>query len=213
MQNRGMRNFPLMRPDLVIPLVVFVIYMLAAVAGAFLSGNSEFTFYIVVMLILAGVVLYVHSNINLSTPLIWCFVIWGAMHMAGGLVPVPESWPINGDQRVFYSWWLIDETLKYDQVTHAFGFGTTCWLCWQAMQSLTAGQVRPTLGSLSLCVFAATGLGALNEIIEFSATLMGPTNVGDYVNNALDLVANLIGAIIAAVLIAWFYRPPDSELN
>ncbi len=32
---------------------------------------------------------------------------------------------------------------------------------------------------------------------------MGPTNVGGYLNTALDLVANLVGALIAALLIAW----------
>lgn len=198
-----MQNLPLMRRDLIFPLAIFAFYMLAAVSGALLSGNGEFIFYIAVMLILAGVILYVHRNINLSTPLVWCFVVWGAMHMAGGLVPVPQSWPIDGDQRVLYSWWLVDGTLKYDQITHAFGFGTTCWLCWQALVSITEGQIKPTFGVMSLCVFAATGLGALNEIIEFTATLMGPTNVGGYVNTALDLVANLVGSVTAAVLIAW----------
>lgn len=211
MQNREMRNFPLMRLDLRLPLSIFTLYMLAAVAGAVLSGNGEFIFYIVVMLVLAGVILYVHSNINLSTPLVWCFIVWGAMHMAGGLIPVPESWPISGDQRVLYSWWIIDQGLKYDQVTHAFGFGTTCWLCWHALVNITSGQIKPTFGVLSLCVFAACGLGALNEIIEFAATLMGPTNVGGYVNTALDLVANLTGAVIAAVLIAWLHPKSDSR--
>jgi uncharacterized membrane protein YjdF len=200
-----MQSFPLMRRDLIVPLIVFAIYMLAAVSGALLSGNGEFIFYIVVMLVLAGVVLYVHSSINLTTPLVWCLVAWGAMHMAGGLVPLPESWPINGDQRILYSWWLIDDTLKYDQITHAFGFGTTCWLCWHALVRVTNGTIQPSFGVLSLCVFAATGLGALNEIIEFVATLMGPTNVGGYVNTALDLVANLVGAVIAAILIAWHH--------
>ena len=201
-----MPNTSLFRRDLLFPLLVFIFYMLAAVSGALLSGNGEFVFYIVVMLVLSGVILYVHSRINLSTALIWCFVIWGAMHMAGGLVPLPDSWSINGDQRVLYSWWLIDGMLKYDQITHAFGFGTTTWLCWQALQSLSNGQIRATLGPLSLCVFAATGLGALNEIIEFAATLMGPTNVGGYLNTALDLVFNLAGAVIAALLIAWKYK-------
>ena len=46
------------------------------------------------------------------------------------------------------------------------------------------------------------GFGALNEVIEFIATLMVPnTNVGGYVNTGWDLVANMIGASVAATLI------------
>jgi len=35
---------------------------------------------------------------------------------------------------------------------------------------------------------------------------MTETNVGGYVNTGWDLVANLVGATIAAVLIRWFHR-------
>lgn len=46
-------------------------------------------------------------------------------------------------------------------------------------------------------VMVACGLGALIEIIEFASTYVLAThNVGDYVNNAQDLVANLVGALV-----------------
>jgi hypothetical protein len=39
------------------------------------------------------------------------------------------------------------------------------------------------------------GLGALNELIEFTAALiMAQTNVGGYLNTGWDLVANFVGA-------------------
>ena len=42
----------------------------------------------------------------------------------------------------------------------------------------------------------------MNEVIEFAATILVPeTNVGGYMNTGWDLVANLAGAIIAAVSI------------
>ena len=51
------------------------------------------------------------------------------------------------------------------------------------------------------------GFGALNEVIEFVATLTVPeTNVGGYVNTGWDLVSNMIGSITAAVLIWWWGR-------
>jgi hypothetical protein len=47
------------------------------------------------------------------------------------------------------------------------------------------------------------GLGALNEIIEFSAVMLVPnTNVGGYYNTALDLAFNGLGAVTATVICA-----------
>ena len=46
------------------------------------------------------------------------------------------------------------------------------------------------------------GFGALNEMIEFIATLTIPeTNVGGYNNTGWDLVFNLIGCALAAIII------------
>jgi hypothetical protein len=103
-----------------------------------------------------------------------------------------------------YSWWLIPGYLKFDHVVHAFGFGVTTLVCWEGLRAIVAGQddralVRPTAGMLVLSGAAALGFGALNEVVEFAATLLVPeTNVGGYVNTGWDLVANAVGATIAA---------------
>ena len=59
------------------------------------------------------------------------------------------------------------------------------------------------LTALSIVVvMAGLGVGGLNEIIEFIATVIMPeTGVGGYVNTSLDLVADLIGALIALIYI------------
>lgn len=181
--------------------VFTLLYMLAAVPGAWLSGNSEFVFYIVVMAVLIVGVIGLHLRVGLTTGALWCLAVWGGLHMAGGLVSVPEGWPINGDIRVLYSLWLIPDLFKYDHFVHAFGFGTTTWVCWQSLRAAWPG-VRPTLGVLTLCAAAGMGFGAMNEVVEFIATLTVPeTNVGGYINTGWDLVANLSGCVIAAVLI------------
>lgn len=190
-------------------------YIIAATVAAVTSRNAEFAFYIVVMLILAAAIGLVHWRIGLSTALLWALAIWGGIHMAGGLVPVPESWPINGDVRVLYSWWIIpardgsglpklDGWLKYDQLVHIYGFGVTTWLCWAAWRGVTAQQgskLRATPGVGVLIAAAGCGFGPLNEIVEFIATLIAETNVGGYVNTGYDLIANTIGALLAATII------------
>lgn len=190
-----------------LPLFAFTaFYMLAAVAGSMAQGNKEFIFYIVVMLVLIAVMTWVHRLVHLSTGLLWALSIWGLAHMAGGLVPLPEGWPYNGDQAVLYSAWLIPQRLKYDQIVHAYGFGVTTWLCWQALSSSMRRQFQVTLtpsyGLLVLCAAAGMGFGALNEVVEFIAVLTIPnTNVGGYENTGWDLVANLCGASLAALLL------------
>jgi uncharacterized membrane protein YjdF len=182
-------------------------YLVAAVAGAAARGNAEFLFYVGTMLVLIAVVALVHRRVGFTPAVLWGLSIWGLLHMAGGLVPVPASWPINGNIRVLYSWWIIPDRLKYDQLVHAYGFGVTTLLCWQGLQSILRGSssvepIRPTLGMLTLCVAAGVGFGALNEVVEFAATfLVEDTNVGDYTNTGWDLVANSVGAVTAAVLI------------
>jgi len=188
------------------PVAVFTLaYMAAAVVAAITGRNFEFVFYIAVMAILIAIVSALYLHVGLSTVALWALSIWRLSHMAGGLVHVPESWPINGDVRVLYSLWLIPDHLKYDHVVHAYGFAVTTWLCWQVLHNgvTKAGQtIRPTFGIMVLCGAGGLGFGALNEVIEFIATLLMPsTNVGGYVNTGWDLVANTVGCTLAATAI------------
>ena len=188
------------------PAVTFTaVYLIGATVLALARANFEFLYYIVVMLALVAVVWLVHRSVNLTNAAIWALSVWGLLHMAGGLLVVPESWPIDSGSRVLYSLWLIPNYLKYDQVVHAFGFGISTWVCWQGIAAAIrgrGGQVRPTPGLMVLAALAGMGLGALNELVEFAATLLVPeTNVGGYLNTGWDLVANFVGATAAAVTI------------
>jgi uncharacterized membrane protein YjdF len=185
-------------------LVLFTLaYLLAGLLLALRGRNYEFILYIAVVLVAGLIILALRLRLGFTPGLLWALSFWGLVHMIGGLVPVPDGWPTAGDQRVFYSWWIIPGRFKYDNPVHAYGFGLATWACWQALQSAT-GVRRPTFGLLTLCVLAGMGLGALNEVVEFLAVLLVPeTNVGGYENTAWDLVYNLLGAVTAALLIAW----------
>ncbi len=188
------------------PLVVFTLgYLGAAIVAAAKTGNREFVFYIGVMVFLIAVVWTLRRRLGMTLAALWALTIWGLAHMAGGLVAVPESWPINGDTHVLYSLWLIPDYLKYDHVVHAYGFGVTTWVCWLVLRQILATHdkpIRPTFGLMVLCAAAGLGFGALNEVVEFFAVLLVPeTNVGGYVNTGWDLVANLVGAAMAGMVI------------
>ncbi|MFM2296431.1 MAG: hypothetical protein RL117_138 [Verrucomicrobiota bacterium] len=194
------------------PLALFTsCYMTLAAVGTQVTGNREFVFYLITMLILIAIVLMVHHRIVFLTSQLWALSLWGLLHMAGGLCPAPSSWPIDGGQGVLYSLWLIPDLLKYDQLVHAYGFGITTWICWHALsyqlQHHAPAWPFPSSGRLTLAAAAGMGFGALNEVIEFIAVLLLPrTNVGGYINTGWDLVFNLIGCLIACFLIRWHYR-------
>ena len=190
----------------IVPVAVFTAsYILLAAVLALRSGNDEFLFYIAVMFVLIALVWAVDRSVTLSRGALWALSLWGLAHMAGGLLTVPAAWPVSSESRVLYTLWLIPERLKYDHLVHAYGFGVTTWVCWQGLRAALrhrGAAQNPTFGLLVLAVAAGLGFGALNEVIEFAATLSLPeTNVGGYLNTGWDLVANLVGATGAAILI------------
>lgn len=168
------------------------------------TGGYEFLFYIVVVAAIMALVVFIHRRIVLSLATLWALLLWALLHMAGGMLPLPKP------TGVLYNLWLVPGVLKFDQLVHAFGFGVTAWTCWQVLRShCPPPHTSPTL--LAASALSAMGLGALNEEIEFAATkLVERTNVGDYDNNAWDLVFNMLGALVAVLLIRWIHPKPPT---
>ncbi|MCC6320191.1 MAG: DUF2238 domain-containing protein [Phycisphaerales bacterium] len=199
--RRGL--LPLRRGEVVLAILCAV-GLIAASTIAVSTGGYEFLFYIVVIgLIILGVTL-LHARVNLSQRTLWALFAWAVLHMAGGMVPLAAP------TGVLYNLWLIPGLLKYDQLIHAYGFGVTAWVVWQALRTITTPP-HTSSAILITSALTATGLGAFNEVIEFTATkLVEKTNVGDYDNNAWDLVFNLTGAIIAISIIRVRGETPGS---
>jgi hypothetical protein len=178
-----------------------LLYLIVGLNASLTGGNWEFVFYIAVVLGLGLFILAIRRPAGFTSGLLWALSLWGLLHVIGGLLPVPHDWPIAGTKRVFYSWWIIPELVKYDNPVHAYGMGVATWACWQGLRTAT-GLRTPTAGTLALAALAGIGLGALNEVVEFIATLFLDTNVGGYRNTGFDLIYNTVGAVIAAYLIA-----------
>jgi len=91
--------------------------------------------------------------------------------------------------------------LKYDQFVHAY--------CYVAIGILVYFSLKKHFDShkTALAVFsvlAAVGIGLLNEVIEFGMVIFADAAdaVGGYYNTALDLVFNLLGAIIGVLAVS-----------
>lgn len=195
------------RPRISIPLALFTaLYYLGFSTTAFLAGEGNYSLYVIQMAALIGVVLALYLRCKLSNELLWCLSVWGILHMAGGLIPIPDSWPHEAPLRILYSLWLIPNVLKYDQIVHTFGFGLTTWLCWEMLRNAIHARyghcLASSAGVVALCGMAGMGFGAINEMVEFFAFLSVPaTNVGNYTNTGWDLVFNAIGTSMAACVI------------
>jgi uncharacterized membrane protein YjdF len=185
------------------PVAIFTaLYLLIATPYAVMQQNTEFLFYIGVVIILAGVIFALHRKVHLSRGVLWALSIWGLSHMLGGLLRIPAELTDN-NSGVLYSLWLIPGVLKYDNPVHAYGFAVATQVCWECLRTIKG--IRPTAGVLTLCALGGMGLGSVNEIVEFTAVLMIPgTNVGGYINTGWDMVANAFGAIVTVLIIRYW---------
>jgi len=170
-------------------LFVNLLYVPTFTIIALRNLNFEFVLYVGVVILVGALVVWKQRKVQFDLTILWGLTLWGLMHMAGGNIRV------GGD--VLYGLQLIPVVLRYDQFVHAFGFGTAALVCYHLLQPYLQKDVeRWTV--FVLVMLMGSGLGAVNEIIEFIAVkTMKDTNVGGYDNTLWDLIFNLIGGVIA----------------
>jgi len=184
-------------------LIVFnAMYLVPLIIKFILEGNWEFLAYVGQVVGLVILLLVTLKKTHFPVWLLFMLSGWAALHMAGGAVQVGDG--VLYGYRFFH---IIGEgdsfVLRYDQVIHFYGFFTTTFVAyWLMLPQLKVG-FRPGLVAF-VAMLASMGFGAINEIIEFGTVLAVPDNgVGGYFNTAIDLVANGIGALLAALIIAY----------
>src|SRR3989338_2791362 len=179
-----------------IPILIINILSLIIFTFFFLSrGNYEFLFYVGVIIFFLALIVLTNNKVNYPDIVLWGLTLWSILHMSGGGIIVNGKvlyslilFPIVGEPYLIF---------KYDQLVHIIGFGVATLAMYYLLEPSL--KDRNKLVSLSIIiVMAGLGVGALNEIIEFFATVVVPsTGVGGYENTSLDLVSDLVGALIA----------------
>lgn len=182
-------------PILIIDLLVILFFIIL-----FLSKkNYEFMIYVAIIIFFLLLIFFTNSKVNYSNGVLWGLSFWAFLHMSGGgiyisgtrlydiiLIPISETYQI----------------FKYDQFVHIVGFGVATFVMYEILKPILKTDIKKFTALSIIIVFAGLGVGALNEIIEFLATVITPeTGVGGYLNTSLDLVSNLIGALIALLII------------
>ena len=163
--------------------------------------NYEFLLYAVTVTILIALLYKTDRYFGFERVGLWLFNIWLILHILGGLASY------RGLR--FYDLILIDlvgepyQVLKYDQFVHFYCYLVIAMLMWSVVGKIARADANATV-VIVLTVLAASSLGAVNEVIEFLAVvLLDSDGVGGYTNTAIDLVANLFGAIVGALFMHW----------
>ena len=127
---------------------------------------------------------------------LWAVSLVGLGNMLGGVLLV--------DGQALYMAEVLGP-LRYDKVFHALAGGAMVVIAWEAVKRWSDG-IHHLGGQLLLTWLVVMGGGAVVEIAELIGSTMTGTNVGDYANNALDLVANATGAAVGIAGVWWFER-------
>lgn len=177
-------------------IIVNTIYITFFTFVALGNANYEFVLYAGVVIVLFGWILHKQAAVQFDRTILWGLTAWGLMHMAGGNVR------INGE--ILYGLQLIPVVLRYDEFVHAFGFGIGTLVCFHLLRPYLRTDTEKWWPLATLVVLMGLGLGALNELVEFVAVVTVPeTNVGGYKNTLWDLVFDLIGAVLAVILLTY----------
>lgn len=170
--------------------------VLASVAVLYLYGRAvdspATTTYVCITLVLVAVLWWIHRTAAFPIPVLWGLAAVGVGNMLGGVLL------INGN--TLYLTQIIGP-FRYDKIFHTAACGVAAWASWHAVGRWSGDSMGPGPRRL-VAILMAAGAGAVVEMVEFTGVNVFPeTNVGDYGNNMLDLVANLTGAVaIAAIL-------------
>jgi hypothetical protein len=173
--------------------------MAAVVAGfaAFgLATGAETAIAYPVMVVFGGLLVAAIEPEEGFGPLVLAgLCLWAVGHLAGGIVGI-------GEDRTLYNA-LLPGRIHFDNVVHFTGFGSSGLAWWEATRPWLPEAPGHRVGVWVAVWLAGMGVGAFNEVVEFAAThLLADTNVGGYQNTGRDLVANMLGAAVAASVAA-----------
>jgi uncharacterized membrane protein YjdF len=197
-----------LRAGHIVLLIINVGLLLAFGTVFLLKKNYEFVIYVGVIIVCMALVCVSFFRVRYSSATLMGLTIWSLLHMAGGgvyingirlyeiiLIPLSQTYPI----------------LRYDQVVHTFGFAAATLTMFDLLRPLLKENLQGYVSLSVVVIMAGLGVGAFNEIVEALVSAIVPSSgVGGYLNTALDLISDLLGAILAMVFIKWRYLRCDT---
>lgn len=196
----------------ILALIIFnAVYIIGFLIYYLTIGNFEFLWYLLVLTIISLVILFTLKKTKIDYLVLWLLSIWGLVHMVAGgfyinghtlyathLIPIIDK---GGDYFIF----------KMDQLVHMYGVFTAALLIYSLTKRYFVGKSGKFLPAF-IAWIGSMGLGALNEVVEFIAFLsLSKTGVGDLYNTGFDLIFNLLGAFIGALVATRLYNKNQTK--
>lgn len=183
-------------------VVIFTIIYTVVLVGYGYAVDSPLTnTYLGINLLLFALFAVLHRWAKWPLHALWAVSLIGLGNIIGGVLLVAG--------RPLYEAEIIG-AMKYDKIFHAVGGAGFVVIVWEGLKTVTGEGYH--LGGMMVATFLIVlGGGAVVEIAELIGSSISDVSVGDYGNNALDLVANTVGAAIVTGLV-WRYelRKPSS---
>ena len=185
------RRHPLLIGVTVLYVGVWTAYGIATDTGGVYA-------YLVWMVCAVVLLMYVDGPARFSTHVLVLLCIVGFCHMAGANLYVSG---VILYRQVWFGF------IRYDHLVHVFGLGTAGLVVWEATRRMLTAD--DGMRAAVVVILGANAVGAVIEIGEYLASLTLPeVRVGAYANNMQDLIANLLGSLVAAW---WATRLPIKE--
>tara|TARA_Y100000034_G_scaffold136068_2_gene210596 strand:+ start:523 stop:1134 length:612 start_codon:yes stop_codon:yes gene_type:complete len=181
----------------------FTFLILSLIIISFITSiaikSYEFIYYNVLILILVLLTYFLHQKIRMHLLVFVSTCIVMVMHAAGGILHF-------GGIRLYD---IFFGFIRYDHIVHFVGIFVIIFVIYNLIYPYLKPHSKKYNPYLFLIlIFMAMGFGALIEISELIAVIFfdASKGVGGYMNNAIDLVVNMLGAIAGATIILLYRR-------
>ncbi len=177
--------------------ISFLTFILFAVF-VIINKNPEFSFYAILLIAFMLTLLQLDKKYKFPNFAIILFSIWGTLHLLGGIVYIKS---VRLYDMILLQ--IIGEPffiLKYDQLMHLYCYFVISIIIYFILKNHLKNNPKLLLVFTTL---SAVGIGVIYELTEFFAVIFlgAAIAVGDYMNNLLDFLFNVLGAIVGAIYI------------
>jgi hypothetical protein len=183
-------------------LLFLILFSFVVIISGIFKNLPDTAFFFILLIIVYSAILIHLKDMPEKFYVIFGFLILAIVHTAGAFVI------INGETLYHFS--FIAGYFAYDNIVHLIGGYIATLFVYSFFKNNFIFEKSNLHRFYYLCLLVTlgVGIGAFIEILELFAVLFFDVGniVGDYLNNAIDLVFDTIGAFISAVYVLYFRK-------
>lgn len=185
---------------LMLPAIYTSLFLIIYIILFIYNLNFNLLFFIAIMAVSFLALVLLDEYFDFPLWLIWMGLISVTLHIFGATLVIEKIFLY--DYIIFNLIGNPFYILRYDQVVHLYScFAVTLFLYFM----IKAKNKTVSKWDHLFIILAALGAGAANELIEFSLVVFfDATGIGDYYNNSLDMVFDLVGILFGFIFYKYF---------